>query len=139
MTLQPKDLMIGDWVYIKDYPIKFLPKKIRPEHFVRSLVEFEPIPLTAEILAKNGWQPAILNGRYGRKGRRIDGEYLDKDKLPEGVDNALNFAQWSIDKDFQYHHLDLYMWRGHISIWIEYVHELQHIFNLYKINKPIKL
>ncbi len=34
-----KDLMMGDWVFIKDYPIKALPQKVKLEHFVRSLVE----------------------------------------------------------------------------------------------------
>ena len=50
------DLMVGDWVFIKDYPIKVSPQKVRPQHFVRSLVEFEPIPLTTEILEKNGFE-----------------------------------------------------------------------------------
>ena len=52
--MEANELMIGDWMFIKDYPIKALPQKVKSEHFVRSLVEFEPIPLTSEILEKNG-------------------------------------------------------------------------------------
>lgn len=47
------EIMVGDWVYIKDYPIRKEAKQVVPEHFVRSLVEFEPILLTVDILKKN--------------------------------------------------------------------------------------
>ena len=54
--MKPTDLMIGDWVMIKDYPMKAMPKQMSPEYYTRSLVEIEPIPLTKEILEKNGFE-----------------------------------------------------------------------------------
>lgn len=53
--MKAEDLMIGDWAYIKDYPIIARAMQVKKEHFVRSLVEFEPIPLTTEILDKNSF------------------------------------------------------------------------------------
>ena len=49
------DLMIGDWVMIRDYPMKAILKQMSPEYYTRSLVEIEPIPLTSEILEKNSF------------------------------------------------------------------------------------
>ena len=54
--MKANELMIGDWVYIKDYPMTAQPMQVKKEHFVRSLVEFEPIPLTKELLEKNGFE-----------------------------------------------------------------------------------
>ena len=53
--LKVTDLMVGDWVYIKYYPMTAQPMQVKKDHFVRSLVEFKPIPLTPEILEKNGF------------------------------------------------------------------------------------
>ena len=51
--MKVEDLMVGDWVYITEHPMKKEAKQVKPEHFLRSLVTFEPIPLTLEILEKN--------------------------------------------------------------------------------------
>ena len=48
-------LTVGDRVYISDYPLRKEAKQVAPEHFVRSLLKFEPIPLTLKILKKNGF------------------------------------------------------------------------------------
>ena len=106
------DLMVGDWVFIKDYPIKALPKKVRPEHFVRSLVEFEPIPLTTEILEKNGF--VRLGKQYNIWMCRGFGFSL---KLVDGV--------------FGYYE------QGHPyypTFITKYVHELQHALRLFGQN-----
>lgn len=67
MKIEVEDLMVGDWVYIKDYPIIARAMQVKKEHFVRSLVEFEPISLTAEILEKNGFKEDFeSNGIYWR-------------------------------------------------------------------------
>lgn len=99
--------------------------------------EVEPIPLTPEILEKNGWYHAKFHGSYGRQAMRIDGCY--QDELPKGVDNALSFAQWSLDKKFMYHFLEIFMWVGSIHLKIEYVHELQHALRFCGIEKEIEL
>ena len=107
------DLMVGDWVFIKDFPIKASPQKVRPEHFVRSLVEFEPIPLTTEILEKNGFE-------YDH-----------------------NYHSWIYDEfTISYGHLIdeeegdyLFIWVADTSVKLTYVHELQHVLRLCGLNE----
>ena len=53
MIINKEDLMIGDWVMIKDYPMDFQPEKMTANHFVRSLCEFEAIPITKKFLLNN--------------------------------------------------------------------------------------
>ena len=94
----------------------------------------EPIPLTAEILEKNGWIKTKY--AYGRDCMEIHGA----DELPEGVDNALSMARWSIDENYQYHFLGLYMWKGSVMQHnVHYVHQLQHAFRIFGIDKEIEL
>jgi hypothetical protein len=94
----------------------------------------EPINLTPEILEKIGW--IRTKYAYGRDCMEIHGA----DKLPEGVDNALSMARWSIDKNYQYHFLDLYMWKGSVMQHnVHYVHQLQHAFRNFGIEIEIKL
>ena len=94
----------------------------------------EPINLTPEILEKIGW--VRTKYAYGRNCMEIHGA----DKLPEGVDNALSMARWSIDKNYQYHFLDLYMWKGSVMQHnVHYVHQLQHAFRNFGIEIEIKL
>lgn len=94
----------------------------------------EPIPLTAEILEKNGWVKTTY--AYDRDCM----EYHGVDKLPDGVDNALSFVRWSIDKDYQFHFLELYMWKGNVMQHnVHYVHQLQHAMRLFRIEKEIVL
>ena len=50
------EIMVGDWLYITDHPMRKEAKQVKPEHLLRSLVTFEPIPLTTEILEKNGFE-----------------------------------------------------------------------------------
>ena len=153
MALRSTDLMIGDWVlYIGDDEPKpmyvnaltelnqvfLLNSKFDVSSWILVGAKYiTPIPLTPEILEKNGWYHGKFDGSYGRKAMRLDG--LHKDKLPDGVDNALSFAQWSIDEKFEYHLLDVYLWKGSVHLWIEYVHELQHVFKLCGIDKEIVL
>ena len=116
MVLQPKDLMVGDWVYIKDHPIKSQPQKVKPEHFVRSLVEFEPIPLTPEILSINfsscpGWWFIGDSSVYFRIYKK-EGKYL------------LCIRSKKVKK---------------FRMTITYLHELQHALRLCKIEKTIEL
>lgn len=149
--MEAKELMLGDWVRISDDDtheyfdaqikgVDFLdnvyaqiPGEEKPCPFSIDCVE--PVPLTPEILEKNGWSHSQLHGSYGRKGMRIDGPPYEE--LPDGIKNLLDFAQWSIDEEFQYHLLEIYMWRGSIRLWVNYVHELQHALRLCGIDKEI--
>lgn len=101
-------LMIGDWVMIKDFPMKPIPMKVRAEHFVRSHVEFEPIPLTKDILISNGFKEVERRGYYNdvfELMKSYDGE--------EGYSN-INGIGFSIE----------------LPKPMLYVHELQHILRM---------
>lgn len=150
--MEAKELMIGDWVLHngepyqirqlgiygvdrdgEDYPAVCVgkPKGIG---LIVERNEIEPIPLTPDILEKNGW--VRTKYCYGRDCMEIHGA----DKLTEGVDNALSMARWSIDKNYQYHFLDLYMWKGSVMQHnVHYVHQLQHAFRIFGIEKEIVL
>lgn len=41
-TINREELMVGDWVMVKQYPSISLPKQMTNELFVRSLCEFRP-------------------------------------------------------------------------------------------------
>ncbi len=78
--------------------------------------DFEPIPLTAEILEKNGF--ARFGNSYILKGENF------------GLDNPSN----------QNNYLDNYWLRISIkAVNIVYVHELQHALRLCEIDKEIVL
>lgn len=94
----------------------------------------EPIPLTKEILEKSGWIKDTFG--YGRVCMKLNGE----DELPKGISNALSFARWSIDENYQYHFLELYMWVGNIMQHdVHYVHQLQYAFHIFGIKIRITL
>lgn len=133
--MKATELMIGDWVQVPSELNRY--KMLRSTFDMDEAILYEPIPLTTEILEKNGWYHDKFHGSYGRQAMRIDGCY--QDELPKGVDNALSFAQWSIDKKFMYHFLEIFMWVGSVHLKIEYVHELQHALRLCGIEKEIKL
>jgi hypothetical protein len=118
--MKAEELMIGDWVFIKDYPIKALPQKVRPEHFVRSLVEFEPIPLTPEILEKNGF--VLKEEEVGAYGVNIAPYYTRNDVPFEVFCDGEPFAIWFKD-----------------PVNIAFVHQLQHALRLCGIEKEIVL
>ena len=141
------ELMVNDWVYDekdKDHT-PFQIKRIYKNTVMDSsgryhqLVNIRPIDLTPEIMEKNGWKYAPLVNSYNRKGMRLEGDYQDLNELPKGVGNALSMAQWSIDEKFNYHLLDLFMWKGNITLFINYVNELQHAMRLCRIEREIEV
>lgn len=149
--MKANELMIGDWVLVNGTPMQIqaindIDDEIMADDELYCLIEdrihsedkIEPIPLTKDILEKNGWKEAFFSGGYGRKGMRLDGIPYTTG-LPKGVDNALNFAEWSIDENFEFHLLVIYMWKGNIRLWVNYVHELQHAFRLCGITHEIVL
>lgn len=84
--------------------------------------EIEPIPLTQEILEKNG----LEKDNHGR----LYGEYFDEDinrDLEITVDNKTGEVWWS------------YNWDEYWIIRLRYVHQLQHVLRLCGIEKEIVL
>ena len=124
MALRAKDLMIGDWVYIKDHPIKSLPKKVKSEHFVRSLVEFEPIPLTAEILEKNGFASVGQEVYHWKDANYYVWYETDKHTLGIDQNDSTYFAE-NISPV--------------LRLTVINLHELQHALKLCGIKKAIEL
>lgn len=126
--LSINELMVDDWVYITDYPMRKEAKQVAPEHFVRSLVEFEPILLTTEILLKNGFEDRGWGEYYyfdGEKHIRID--LKSGEEYYMFTDNT-----WLL----QAHNQEF---ESIGSIELTYVHELQHFFKSCKLDIIIVL
>lgn len=136
MIINKEDLMIGDWVMIKDYPMDFQPEKMTAKHFVRSLCEFEAIPLTKEFLLNNGFtffdmEPIYGYGIFELKTEHCLLRYSNKHNDIQiykahmgGIDpKSVNCIQIN----------DRYEIRCGRFL-ISYVHELQHILKLCKID-----
>jgi hypothetical protein len=119
--LKATDLMIGDWLkHYNGTPMQVT--KITTEHFAcaenRGMNcweynnKYEPIPLTPEILEKNGFEDTICDAIWISTNCNL----LWKDgKLK-------NFCREEDDE---------------VCIPCEYVHELQHALKLCKIDKEI--
>ena len=122
------EIMVGDWVYIKDYPMRKEAKQVVPEHFVRSLVEFEPIPLTSEILLNNGFEERGFGEYY----------YFDDEELIRVVLRICEEYYMTTDNTWsaQANNIE---YESIGSIELTYVHELQHFFKSCKLDIIIML
>lgn len=124
------ELSIGDWVKIDGEPAKVLCLRIAGGHIFKGVSgqmyrccggrDFEPIPLTPEILEKNGF--------------RKNGEY-----------NEWNIGEWN-ERPFIGISLDRQSMRVKYfgnDIFIEnkvvFVHQLQHALRLAGVGKEIEL
>ena len=156
--MKTTDLMIGDWVkytspaYIQVANItkKKIGYHIKPKepymHYVRAC-EVEPIPLTPEILEKNGFER--------RDDLVVDDNFLPfiferldtdecfevivywRDSYSNGAADAFNVVSWN--EHWKLHILSgstLYEYETENCI---YVHELQHALKLCGIKKEIVL
>ena len=136
MKLNIEDLMIGDWAMIKDYPMDFQPEKMTANHFVRSLCEFEAIPLNRDFLLNNGFtflpvEPIYGYGIYEMKTEHCFLRYSNKHNDIQiykarmgGIDPESTNCTHRGDR----YEINCGQFR------IGYVHELQHILKLCKID-----
>lgn len=138
-TLKISDLSVGDWVEYEGlhYPITFvgygeggdgsLVNLIRPDLscFTCKISDISPIPITAEILEKNGFKD-VSGGLF-----RYEREWRD-DKIAVML-CSFDEELWFVDFDF----------RGgrcvHTNIPIFYINQLQHILRLAGVDKEINL
>ena len=122
--MEAEDLMIGDWVYNHRYwecPIVEIHKNsaiVIARHYGEEeflLSELRPIPLTTEILEKNGFV------------------YDSEDKLFEDIYPRISmlYAQYRLVENGGINY-------GEMSE-IKYVHQLQHALRLCGIDKTIEL
>ena len=125
MKLNKEDLMIGDWVMIKDYPMISEPLRMTENHFVRSLCEFEAIPITKEFLMKNGFIFLPTKDIFCLITEQYMLVYINEHKAIQIYTYKESVGDIFLIKCKQFP--------------IEYVHELQHILKLGKIDIEIKL
>ena len=112
--MRAEELMIGDWVDLYDRLLKI---NIDDLCFIeREEVYCKPIPLTEEILEKNGFL-VDSNGIF----------YL-KENLKFGLIKDIDYGYW-----FAYRSNNEYI------CTCDFVHELQHLLKLCKIEKDIIL
>lgn len=131
--MKANELMIGDWVqgFVPDTysRVEAIPGENRlgvissGGHYIASVADdFQPIPLTPEILEKNGWKHKYY-GIY----RQTIGETITIDIYPEGC--SVEDERGSQCRYRLRHHLP----------GPKFVHELQHALRLCGIEKEIKL
>jgi len=132
--MKANEIQIGDWLYYKGqfnaFPFKvesITKKKVgyhaEPnEHriYYLRLSECKPIPLTPEILEKNGFE--LKEGEIGMYGVTTVPHYLCKGVPFEVFCDGDPFAIWFKE-----------------PVNIKYVHELQHALRLCGIDKTIEL
>lgn len=134
MEIRVTDLMVGDWLMFNDKPCQV--KGLHNDDTVtltgyRSmyyLIDAEPIPLTPEILEKNGFEK--IDNRYPFPTFRCDGKenYLCITiGFPEGDKTKRKRPFLEIDG------VNIYI--GHLII--NFVHQLQHALRLCGIDKEI--
>lgn len=134
--MKANELMIGDW--LKHYNgIPMQVTKITTEHFACAENggvncweynnKFEPISLTIEILKNNGFEykkeKVIIPSKSQEE---VEIEYLYCRELRCSFDVIHNHLIFNSNTDL-----------CHIRRIVNYVHELQHIFYLSKIDKKI--
>jgi hypothetical protein len=136
--LHAKDLMIGDWVYIEHTEDGVAPYKevicIKAEDLCRDacIIEthYEPIPLTPEILEKNGFKKLSFSGwefDYEDEDEVLKYKILWRNDYPKNYSTHLTVNSFSAD------------FGSFKSFNIKYVHELQHVLRLCGIEKEIEL
>lgn len=135
MKLNKEDLMIGDWVMIKDYPMVSEPLRMTENHFVRSLCEFEAIPINEEFLLKNGFtfipiEPIFGYGIFKFKTENCLIRYSNKhgDIQINKSNGGINPENGNCTHIGDIYEINCGQFR------ISYVHELQHILKLCKID-----
>lgn len=146
--MKANELMIGDWVYVsKDFTQKY--HKIRAlsndegavlrgiyvneygieNNSVFSPNDTEPIPLTPEILEKNGFKPYIPE-------YHIETVYACQD-----VSNAIAdelYALWPY-QDGSFYLLLRVDGKDMVRMYVHYIHQLQHALRLCNVSKEIAL
>lgn len=126
MNIEVKDLMVGDWVNVKDYPMVAIPKQIKPEHFVRSLCWFEPIIITNDFLDNNGFDFTPTGNSFNSNEEPYGIYELEIENTILHYNNKYN--EFKIFKDD----------KKCATFKINFVHEMQHILKIYKIDLEIK-
>jgi hypothetical protein len=133
-----ENLMIGDWVYRPDCYDKVV--EIRKDTILGSdplrglipITDLQPIPLTAEILEKNGFSELMLHDEWSR----IFRAYHDDLFIEVGIYEPMFINIGYVDKEGKEQPLsDIVKVHGEIF----YLHELQQALRLCGFDKEITL
>lgn len=143
-TLKISDLSVGDWVHHDFYGVDMRVVNIygnRESVIAASrsnrgitchLDHFTPIPITAEMLEKNGWFrldfQCVLNIEDNR-GTSHDGEYV----IMWYVDDEYLTISWGGREN------DALVEREMMECRVKYIHQLQHALRFAGVDKEINL
>lgn len=124
--LSAKDLMVGDWVDVRNSAVPNTPhlERITPSHFLRD-EHWYGIELVPEILEKNGFR-IIFDGE-------LHVSYFQ--------DIERFHIEVKVDKIGIYQKLSMFdgLGNGVAIVECKYVHQLQHALRLCRISKEIEL
>ena len=137
-TLKISDLSVGDWVRdgngiiakvrgIENWSDGYIlnVQTVSGSICTLSVTGALPIPITPEILEKNGW-------------RVIEKEVLGDEYEYDGEERV--WDDYSIDICETKPGVFWYSWRTEYYMWrLEYVHQLQHLIRLAGVEKEINL
>jgi hypothetical protein len=136
--MKATDLMIGDWVLYDGKPniITEVSEIIHGEatvcfvgnNYMANMDEIEPIPLTPEILEKNGFTKSTPPPGIHAKCYELDNK---KDKYNLTIADYNRYKRLLLNVDSEDSEC--------FNIKCDYVHELQHALRLCRIKKEIEL
>ena len=142
--MKAKDLMIGDWVLFDHNPVRVailgaaqdsLGLAVGDNVFGQPYSMIEPIPLTAEILVKNGFEELVSDGKgvAAMLGRKSEHTRVWMYCIPGTFDSVSYVPERKL--------LQLKVMEGGIAYLhnLQYVHELQHFLRLFGIEKEITI
>ena len=159
--MKAEELMIGDWVLAEEksaqvtnisvlggdvirvmnpfmsYDIAYASNIIALSNGAKDINKIEPIQLTEEILKKNGFKNDVIAQKAiiaeGASNFSVILISEDNRIILNNIDEYLNsFNKWHV-------HIDTEDMRTMCTSEITYVHELQHLLKLCKIEKEIIL
>lgn len=159
--MKAEELMIGDWVLAEgksvqvtnisvlggdvihvinpfmSYDIAYASNIIALSNGAKDINKIEPIPITEEILKKNGFKNDVIAQKAiiaeGASNFSVILVSEDNRIILNNIDEYINsFNKWHA-------HIDTEDMRTMCTLEITYVHELQHLLKLCKIEKEIVL
>ena len=159
--MKAEELMIGDWVLAEgksvhvtnisvlggdvihvmnpfmSYDISYASNIIALSKGAKDINKIEPIPIAEEILKKNGFKNDVIAQKAiiaeGASNFSVILISEDNRIILNNIDEYLNsFNKWHV-------HIDTEDMRTMCTSEITYVHELQHLLKLCKIEKEIVL
>lgn len=131
--MKAKELMIGDWVQVPSEMNRY--KRVCSTFDMDSAVLYRPIPLTSELLEKNGFERVTQSGCANPYHWMLEKYEEESDGLLfriKAFNNPFRGMFVSIDNPSACETISF-------GKQIEFVHELQHALRICEIELDIKL